>query len=531
MSQRTYRTPTIVVFGESGAGKSSVVNMFDGEKKAEISKSAVGADFQFQPYERTIYDEKFNVIEIVALSKASKDVDRTLDAVSNLWELVRLLEGGVNLLVYVMRGRITESAMKNYKMFFEGFCQSQVPIVLVVTEMENEAQPEDWWERNKQFFNDYGMKFSGQSCITAFKGKMKNGIWTYQEEYDEATWKVQDLVKNFKRQEPWSLARQPWFETIFIGFIKFGVADKSAQNLYKALLSAGISEKEARELPILKLEMEMPPGGTAPKGFASGNPVHDIGIPNVIIFGATGVGKSSVVNMLVDLDVAKIDNGATGTTLKAQCYIEKIEDKTFALHDTAGLDEGEEGSVDTATVVQDIWNLLSSLSDGVSLLVYVVRNRLTAQVKKNYEMFHNVLCQKSVKMVLVVTHMDEVDDEENWWKDNSHHFRKYGIEFADHACVVASRGKKKGGKYVYEDEYNQSKSKLKQMISEHSTGDPWTMKRDPWFQTVVIGVFRLRLIPGDLAVLTKALCAVGIDESTARRLAMKAIAKKKFGWN
>jgi predicted GTPase len=242
------KTPNIIVFGESGAGKSSVVNMFHGEKKAEISKSAVGVSFQFQRYERTIYDEKFNIFEIMALDEESIGISKTSDAVVNLWNLVSLLEDGVNLLVYVKRGRITESAVKNYKMFFENFCQSQVPIVLVVTGMETEAQPELWWERNRQFFDDHAMKFDGQACITAFRGRERDGAWIYQNEYDESKWKVNDLVKNYKKQKPWSLPKKPWFERVFLGFIKFGYTNGSLQNLCNALVDTGMERKQALEL-------------------------------------------------------------------------------------------------------------------------------------------------------------------------------------------------------------------------------------------------------------------------------------------
>jgi predicted GTPase len=242
------KTPNIIVFGESGTGKSSVVNMFDGEEKAEVSRSAVGASFQFQRYERTIYDEKFNVFEIMALDEQSTGIDKTSDAVVNLSKLVSLLEDGVNLLVYVKRGRITESALKNYRMFYENFCQSQVPIVLVVTGMESEAQPEAWWERNGQFFENHGMKFNGKACVTAFEGKKKSGVCIYQKEYDDSKWQVNDLVKNYRIQLPWSLPGKPWFERVFLGFIKFGYANGSRQNLCDALVSTGMERKQALEL-------------------------------------------------------------------------------------------------------------------------------------------------------------------------------------------------------------------------------------------------------------------------------------------
>jgi hypothetical protein len=55
--------------------------------------------------------------------------------------------GGVNLLVFVMkRGRLTETIYKNYDLFHHGFCNSNVPIVVVVTGCEDiEPTMDRWW--------------------------------------------------------------------------------------------------------------------------------------------------------------------------------------------------------------------------------------------------------------------------------------------------------------------------------------------------------------------------------------------------
>ena len=86
------------------------------------------------------------------------------------------LDDGVNLLVYVMRApRIVATAKANYELFFETFCYGQVPIVIVVTGLEDKDDMDKWWEENKSVFDDYKMPFSGSACITATQGKLLKG--------------------------------------------------------------------------------------------------------------------------------------------------------------------------------------------------------------------------------------------------------------------------------------------------------------------------------------------------------------------
>lgn len=65
-------------------------------------------------------------------------VTNSKDAVEKLSELLRKVDGGVHLLVYVNEPRLHEYGPHNYKLFYEGICQTKVPTVVVVTRLENE---------------------------------------------------------------------------------------------------------------------------------------------------------------------------------------------------------------------------------------------------------------------------------------------------------------------------------------------------------------------------------------------------------
>ncbi|KAF8970952.1 P-loop containing nucleoside triphosphate hydrolase protein [Flammula alnicola] len=122
---------------------------------------------------------------------------------------------------------------------------------------------------------------------------------------------------------------------------------------------------------------------------------------NIIVFGESGAGKSSIVNMLVGSDVAKISSLATGCTFESNPYDFNIEDVLFKIHDTAGLDEGEAGRVPKIEAIVQLWKLLRDLKDGVSLLIFCMRApRMKDSPKNNWSLFHDILCQKKVPIVI-----------------------------------------------------------------------------------------------------------------------------------
>lgn len=77
-------------------------------------------------------------------------------AVNQLINLLKSLENGVSLLVFVMeKGRIKKSLDENYKLFVEAICMGKVPVVLVITHCEMEPVLGKWWEDNRQYFDKY----------------------------------------------------------------------------------------------------------------------------------------------------------------------------------------------------------------------------------------------------------------------------------------------------------------------------------------------------------------------------------------
>ncbi|PVF92545.1 hypothetical protein CPB86DRAFT_877791 [Serendipita vermifera] len=202
--------------------------------------------------------------------------------------------------------------------------------------------------------------------------------------------------------------------------------------------------------------------------------------PNVIVFGDTGVGKSSIVNMLEGDREATVSSKAKGETFMNEAYEKIVNGRKMKVFDTVGLSEGDAGRVPAATAIKNLYNLLEQLDNGVSLLVYVMRGpRITETIKRNYRYFYEELCDKKVPIVLAVTGMENEEDKEKWWNDNNTVFKGYGMYFAGRACITATKGKtNKNGEYIFQDDYNESKIMFRDLISQHCSPIPWKMPSD-----------------------------------------------------
>ncbi|KAF8844633.1 hypothetical protein BDN67DRAFT_666559 [Paxillus ammoniavirescens] len=197
---------------------------------------------------------------------------------------------------------------------------------------------------------------------------------------------------------------------------------------------------------------------------------------NVLFFGETGVGKSSVVNMLIgkNTDAACISSGTQGCTFASKNYEATINGEQFVLWDTVGLNEGEKGETPSPVAEYNLQELMQNVEGGLSLLVYVIRGtRYREVVRINYELFHRAICGRKVPIVVVVTGLENEERMDAWWDDNEADLRKFGLVFGANACITASRGKVlKTGRHAFEDEYEESRRKLLELIPQNCSPEP-----------------------------------------------------------
>jgi len=211
-------------------------------------------------------------------------------------------------------------------------------------------------------------------------------------------------------------------------------------------------------------------------------------IPNVIIFGETGAGKSSLVNLIAGRDVAEMSSRATGCTFKSTCFPVNIGEKKFHLHDTAGLDEGQGGRVAKHDAIVQCYELLRKLDTGVNLLIFCMRApRIKESCAQNWKLFRDIICQREIPVILVVTGLEnEEKSMDEWYPRNEQDFRNYEIFPTRVAGVTAIRGKKnRSGDYLFGPEYEESETKLRKMIEAVYLPTPWRVPRTEWVQKII----------------------------------------------
>lgn len=213
-------------------------------------------------------------------------------------------------------------------------------------------------------------------------------------------------------------------------------------------------------------------------------------MPNVVLFGETGTGKSSIINMLdtTSGDSAKISNGSQNCTFSSTPHVITLNGCQLQLWDTAGLNEGEQGTVPARQALENLRNLVWNLSTqgGISLLVYCLRGpRIQDIWRVNYDLFHGIICQGKVPVVACVTGLENEDPMEEWWVRNEVELKREGLLFRGHACVTASKGKQlKDGTFRYQEEYQESKDVVEKLLRRHCMNLPWKVEGQTWLSQV-----------------------------------------------
>ncbi|KAJ3571221.1 hypothetical protein NP233_g3889 [Leucocoprinus birnbaumii] len=212
---------------------------------------------------------------------------------------------------------------------------------------------------------------------------------------------------------------------------------------------------------------------------------------NVVLFGAAGAGKSSVVNMLSpDQPVAGVSDGFERGTLQSQSYPIDVHGLQVTLWDTQGLEEKEDSRVPDVHAVVKLYKLLLDLDrqGGISLLVFVMRApKINIATPADWKFFRNIICQGKVPTVIIITCLEAEEDRDLWWIEHKDQFEKEGIKLAEVsgcACITAHPGKKKKNGYTYQEEYDESRRDVLELIRKTILHEPIPVEPIKWFTNI-----------------------------------------------
>ncbi|KZP14361.1 hypothetical protein FIBSPDRAFT_1048807 [Athelia psychrophila] len=239
----------VIVFGQTGAGKSSFINMIAGTDVAQTSSDLTRCTFDSQPYHVQV-DESLAVTlwDTAGLSQGSRG-DK--DTIVRVCELIMRLEKNTILLIFCLRGKIQGDTFENYQMV-RAICDAAVPMAVVVFGLEGERDRVEWWSRNEGAFKGAGMIFSDQACVVGTRGGRiaSSNSFAYGEAYDTSVMEVRALIKRAYISKPRNQDRQQW-RTMVLKHIRTvfpGSASETDAQLNEKLKKLGITKKDRQDI-------------------------------------------------------------------------------------------------------------------------------------------------------------------------------------------------------------------------------------------------------------------------------------------
>ncbi|KIJ60903.1 hypothetical protein HYDPIDRAFT_51087, partial [Hydnomerulius pinastri MD-312] len=165
---------------------------------------------------------------------------------------------------------------------------------------------------------------------------------------------------------------------------------------------------------------------------------------NIVLFGESGVGKSSIINMITGTPFAKTSNNVVRRTCQPACYVAKLhsgnEINKINLWETTSLEEGPEETPATDTTGPEPKAFLQQLAGfhDLDLLLFCMRaGKVRNTLVQSYNLVYVESLERKVPVALVVTGLERWEgDMHGWWTKHEERLQEHGLVFDAHACVT-----------------------------------------------------------------------------------------------
>ena len=184
---------------------------------------------------------------------------------------------------------------------------------------------------------------------------------------------------------------------------------------------------------------------------------------NVVLFGALGCGKSSIINLLADEPIAQVSTDVDPCTKRPRWYEVSIDEKRFRLWDTMGFHLARGGDTNPLLPYEQAHAVLRNLTGGINLILLCARkDGIFASLGGLYWLISDFFYSGRAPMAFVVTQCDTPDV--GWWERNQDIIaQRTGIpvHFIPHACIT-----------TIQTGCDQSKQTLKALLENYATTVP-----------------------------------------------------------
>jgi hypothetical protein len=129
------------------------------------------------------------------------------------------------------------------------------------------------------------------------------------------------------------------------------------------------------------------------------------------------------------------------------------------------------GTVSSAKAALKLIELLQKATDGFNLAIMVVSiGRITKLTTQNYDLFVNLVLQKKMPVLCVVTGCENEDPLQSWVTKNIESFKDAKLVFYDMVGTCCARGGRMEN--LYKDLREESKAVVWESINKHASKDP-----------------------------------------------------------
>ena len=217
----------VVIMGETGVGKSSVVNLIAGKAFARVSPDSDPCTENTTEYSTSTGLNPVHIWEIAGFNQPENVITKDDLPDADLGPVLADTTAVVDLVLFCMRGKKLTKTTKRIFEFVKNMFGNQVPIILVITHLEMEGDGmESWWVRNEAYLAREGVVGTGHVCVTGLREEK------WKAKRDESRDVLLRVLNNH-----YSARRSRPLETCFLGYLRhMGKFNQKGRKLEKVLI-------------------------------------------------------------------------------------------------------------------------------------------------------------------------------------------------------------------------------------------------------------------------------------------------------